>query len=67
MGCCCPVETISGGWSMCAAQAEEPPAAKEKQRRETFLLVLRRSHPRAENSLLCKTAQLDCEQQIKFF
>lgn len=63
MGCCCHVETTSGGLSMCAAQAEGAPAVKEKQKRETSLPLLRRSHLRlVENSALCKTIQLDHRQ-----
>lgn len=60
MGCCCHVETFSGGSSMCAAQAEGAPVVKEKQRKETSLPPLRHSRPRlVENSVLCKTILLN--------
>lgn len=64
-GCCCPVETISGGWSTCAAQAGEDPAAKARPMSATSLPPSRRSRPRTvENSALCKMIQLDHLQTL---
>lgn len=51
---------------MCAAQVEGAPAVKERRRKETSLVVLRHSHPRAvEKSIRCKTIQLDHPQMCR--
>lgn len=60
-GCCCHAETISGGSSMCAAQAEGAPVVKERQKKETSLPLLRRS---VENSALCKMIQINHIQML---
>lgn len=59
-GCCCHAGTITGVLNTCAARGAEVLVIKERQKKETSLLVLRHLHSRrVENSALCKMIQLD--------